>query len=153
MSAQGSGEIHEADFTDRVIRGNLKVTVQDKDTEELLSKAELVLYSGSTKIGSLRESSKGIYELKNLVYGRYTLRLEKAPKGYHVDDSFAIAISEDGETVELTVNPRPVIPVSPDTLDPDSRQETKSFFWIPVCSGGVLTLAFVFFLLRRRKEA
>lgn len=93
-------------FSNEPIKGNIKLTKVDEDNhKQLLSNAHFVVYkdtneSGSydeadVAIGSMTESSKGIYTFDNLRYGKYVLREIKAPDGYISDTkSYSVNITE-----------------------------------------------------------
>jgi uncharacterized surface anchored protein len=53
----------------------------------------------------MTESSAGIHEYKDLLYGDYLTREIKAPEGYTVDRNYyAFSIKKDGETVKVGNN-------------------------------------------------
>lgn len=90
---------NENGFANEPIKGNIKLTKVDEDNlNQLLSNAHFVVYkdtneSGSydeadVAIGSMTESSKGIYTLDNLRYGKYIVKETKAPDGYVIDEKY-----------------------------------------------------------------
>ena len=64
-------------------------------------------FTGGTDelLGNMTESSAGIHEYKDLLYGDYLTREIKAPEGYTVDRNYyAFSIKKDGETVKVGNN-------------------------------------------------
>ena len=60
------------------------------------------LDDGDELIGTLNESSTGIYEMKELLYGKYLVRETKAPEGFELDKGvYSVFIEEDEMTYEV----------------------------------------------------
>ena len=60
------------------------------------------LDDGDELIGTLNETSTGIYEMKELLYGKYLVREIKAPEGFELDKSvYSVFIEEDEMTYEV----------------------------------------------------
>ena len=53
------------------------------------------------RIGELKETAPGVYEISDVPAGEYTVKLEKAPKGYKAEGEYKAAISEDGVIIEI----------------------------------------------------
>lgn len=52
------------------------------------------------EMGTLTETSPGVYEMDGLPYGSYFLKETKAPQGFRLDETaYSFAISENGKTV------------------------------------------------------
>lgn len=65
------------------VRGNIKVIVRDKDTKQVIAKAEYVLKDQEGKVVATAVSDQdGILSFTGIRYGKYTLSLSKAPGEY-----------------------------------------------------------------------
>ena len=53
------------------------------------------------RIGELKEISSGAYEISGVPAGEYTIKLEKAPKGYQAEGEYKAEINEDGVIIEI----------------------------------------------------
>lgn len=57
---------------------------------------------GDELIGTLNETSTGIYEMKELLYGKYLVRETKAPEGFELDKGvYSVFIEKDETTYEV----------------------------------------------------
>lgn len=88
------------------IRGNIKFTKYGKyldESETKLSGAEFILYDKDGKnIGAVSDEN-GVVEFKNIPYGDYIIKENKAPDGYlKSTKNIAVEIKEDDVTVELS---------------------------------------------------
>ena len=93
------------------IKGNVQLTKLDEDyPDNKLTGAEFKIYSdvngdgkldeGDTFVGTLAETEIGIYELKDLYYGKYLCFESVAPVGFELDTNvYAFEIKNHGETV------------------------------------------------------
>ena len=53
-------------------------------------------------VGTLTETSTGIYEMKELLYGKYLVRETKAPEGFELDTGvYPVFINEDEKTYDV----------------------------------------------------
>ena len=60
------------------------------------------LDDGDELIGTLNETSTGIYEMKELLYGKYLVRETKAPEGFELDKGvYSVFIEKDETTYEV----------------------------------------------------
>ena len=60
------------------------------------------LDDGDELIGTLSETSTGIYEMKELLYGKYLVRETKAPEGFELDKGvYSVFIEKDETTYEV----------------------------------------------------
>ena len=54
------------------------------------------------QIGTLTETSVGVYEMSDLVYGGYFVKEQKAPEGFYLDENaYYFEITENGKTVTV----------------------------------------------------
>ena len=99
------------------IKGNVLIAKYDSgNPPQILNGAVFAVYrdvngdkkfTGGTDelLGNMTESSAGIHEYKDLLYGDYLTREIKAPEGYTVDRNYyAFSIKKDGETVKVGNN-------------------------------------------------
>jgi len=95
------GAVVEIEITNIRIRGNVQLTKFDADyPENTLSGAEFEVYQDGELIGKMEELSGGVYQMDNLLYGKYTLKEVKAPEGFYLDtNTYEFAIKENGVTV------------------------------------------------------
>lgn len=60
------------------------------------------LDDGDELIGTLTETTTGIYEMKELLYGKYLVRETKAPEGFELDKGvYSVFIEKDETTYEV----------------------------------------------------
>ena len=53
-------------------------------------------------LGTLTETSVGVYEMSDLVYGGYFVKEQKAPEGFYLDENaYYFEITENGKTVTV----------------------------------------------------
>ena len=134
VSAAGEGETIELTISNSLITGSVKLTLTDEDDpEKKLSGATFTVWDGDDQVGTLSETSDGVYELGDLPYGEYTVKMETAPEGYEGSGSYAFSVKEDGATVlvEATAkakpsgdDPDPDDPAGPDDpVDPDDKDK------------------------------
>ena len=107
------GAIIEVEIENTLIRGNVQVTKTDKDyPENKLTGAEFTVYRDSNgngeldaddeTLGTLTETSTGVYEMPDLTYGGYFVKETKAPEGFYLDENaYPFEISEHGKTVTV----------------------------------------------------
>ena len=112
VSINVNGMIINITIENAPVKGNVILTkTGDVNPPELLSGAEFTIYkdvnkdgkydeSTDTAVGTLSETSKGIYEYKDLFYGDYILKETKAPVGYNTDDNYySFSIRSSGESI------------------------------------------------------
>lgn len=105
------GAVIEVEIQNTLIRGTVQLTKVDKDyPDNKLSGAEFSIYrdSNSNKeldaddelLGTLTETSAGVYEMPDLTYGGYFVKEQKAPEGFYLDENaYYFEITEHGKTV------------------------------------------------------
>lgn len=103
-------KVIEIEIINEYIYGNITLTKVDVDyPENKLTGATFEIYedvNGDGKLddkdvllGTLKESSIGIYEMNDLPYGKYLVREIKAPEGFDLDKGvYSVFIDEDGKT-------------------------------------------------------
>lgn len=111
VSVDESGAVIELEIVNIQIRGNVQTTKTDKDyPENKLTGAAFTVYrdtdsdgkltDADEEMGTLTETSPGVYEMDGLPYGGYFLKETKAPQGFRLDETaYSFAISENGKTV------------------------------------------------------
>lgn len=107
------GQVVEVEITNEFIRGNLHLTKFDKDyPENKLSGAVFEVYcdiNGNRELdkedellGTMEETEKGQYEMKDLLYGGVLVKEKTAPDGFYLDENVYYAmIDTDGKTYEI----------------------------------------------------
>ena len=103
-------EIVEISLVNYFIRGSISLTKVDKDyPDNKLTGAVFEVYSdtnGDGKLdkddallGTMTEMEGGIYQMKELRYGKYLVREKTAPTGFVLDENvYAVSIEENGKT-------------------------------------------------------
>ena len=103
-------EIVEISLVNYFIRGSISLTKVDKDyPDNKLTGAVFEVYSdtnGDGKLdkddallGTMTEMEGGIYQMKELRYGKYLVREKTAPTGYILDENvYPVSIEENGKT-------------------------------------------------------
>lgn len=111
VNVDKDGAVIEIEIENTLIRGTVQLTKTDKDyPENKLSGAGFAVYRDSNgnkeldaddeKIGTLTETSIGVYEMPDLIYGGYFVKEEKAPEGFYLDENaYYFEITEHGKTV------------------------------------------------------
>ena len=111
VNVDKDGAVIEIEIENTLIRGTVQLTKTDKDyPENKLSGAEFAVYRDSNgnkeldaddeKIGTLTETSIGVYEMPDLIYGGYFVKEENAPEGFYLDENaYYFEITEHGKTV------------------------------------------------------
>lgn len=112
-----NGVTIEITIRNKPIKGNVLIAKYDSgNPPQILNGAVFAVYrdvNGDKKftngtdelLGNMTESSAGIHEYKDLLYGDYLTREIKAPEGYTVDRNYyAFSIKKDGETVKVGNN-------------------------------------------------
>ena len=103
-------EVVEVELVNYFIRGSISLTKVDKDyPDNKLMGAVFEVYSdtnGDGKLdkddallGTMTEMEGGIYQMKELRYGKYLVREKTAPTGYILDENvYPVSIEENGKT-------------------------------------------------------
>ena len=106
-------QVIEVEITDEYIHGNIKLTKVDADyPDNKLTGATFEVYKdvngdgklddGDELIGNLEETATGIYEMKELLYGKYLVRETKAPEGFVLDKGvYSVFIEKDETTYKV----------------------------------------------------
>ena len=107
------GQVIEVEIVNKYVHGNIKLTKVDEDyPDNKLTGATFEVYKdvngdgklddGDELIGTLSETSTGIYEMKELLYGKYLVRETKAPEGFELDKGvYSVFIEKDETTYEV----------------------------------------------------
>ena len=103
-------EVVEIELVNYFIKGNIELTKVDKDyPENHLSGAVFEVYAdtnGNGKydkddklLGEMTELDGGIYQMKELRYGKYFVREKSAPTGFVLDEkAYTISVEENSKT-------------------------------------------------------
>lgn len=102
-------QVVEVEITNEYVHGNIQLTKVDADyPDNKLTGATFEVYQdvngdgkldyGDELIGNLKETSTGIYEMKELLYGKYLVRETKAPDGFELDKGVYSVFIENDET-------------------------------------------------------
>ena len=106
-------QVIEVKITDEYIHGNIELTKVDADyPDNKLTGATFEVYKdvngdgklddGDELIGNLEETATGIYEIKELLYGKYLVRETKAPEGFVLDKGvYSVFIEKDETTYKV----------------------------------------------------
>ena len=106
-------QVIEVEITDEYIYGNIELTKVDADyPDNKLTGATFDVYKdvngdgklddGDELIGNLEETATGIYEMKELLYGKYLVKETKAPEGFVLDKGvYAVFIEKDETTYKV----------------------------------------------------
>ena len=103
-------EVVEIELVNYFIKGNIELTKVDKDyPDNKLTGAEFEVYSdtngdgkldsGDKLLGTMTELDGGVYQMKELRYGKYLFREKTAPTGFVLDENvYSVSIEENGKT-------------------------------------------------------
>ena len=106
-------QVIEVKITDEYIHGNIELTKVDADyPDNKLTGATFEVYKdvngdgklddGDELIGNLEETATGIYEMKELLYGKCLVRETKAPEGFVLDKGvYSVFIEKDETTYKV----------------------------------------------------
>lgn len=99
VTIKNDGDVAKVTIENTYIRGKITLTKVDKDyPDNKLTGAVFTVYDSSNKkVGELKETSKGVYESEDLIYGKYFVKETKAPKGFILDSkAYPVFIATDG---------------------------------------------------------
>ena len=103
-------EVVEIELVNYFIKGNIELTKVDNDYPDTrLTGAEFEVYADTNGDGKLDSSDKllgamteldgGVYQMKELRYGKYLVREKTAPTGFVLDENvYSVSIEENGKT-------------------------------------------------------
>ena len=103
-------EVVEIELVNYFIRGNIEFTKVDKDyPDNKLTGAEFEVFAdtnGDVKLdnddkllGTMTELDGGVYQMKELRYGKYLVREKTAPTGFVLDENvYSVSIEGNGKT-------------------------------------------------------
>ena len=103
-------EVVEIELVNYFIQGNIELTKVDKDyPDNKLSGAVFEVFADTNKngefdkddelLGEMAELDGGVYQMKELRYGKYFVREKTAPTGFVLDEKvYPVSIEEDGKT-------------------------------------------------------
>ena len=103
-------EVVEIELVNYFIKGNIELTKVDKDyPDNKLTGAEFEVYAdangdgkldiGDKLLGTMTELDGGVYQMKELRYGKYLVREKTAPTGFELDENvYSVSIEENGKT-------------------------------------------------------
>ena len=106
-------QVIEVEITDEYIHGNIELIKVDADyLDNKLTGATFEVYKdvngdgklndGDELIGNLEETATGIYEMKELLYGKYLVKETKAPEGFVLDKGvYSVFIEKDETTYKV----------------------------------------------------
>ena len=106
-------QVIEVEITNEYIHGNIRLTKVDADyPDNKLTGATFEVYkdvNGDGKlddkdelVGNLEETSVGIYEIQELLYGKYLVKETKTPEGFVLDEGvYSVSITEDEKTYDV----------------------------------------------------
>lgn len=106
-------QVIEVEIINEYIHGNIELTKVDADyPDNKLTGATFEVYKdvngdgklddGDELIGNLEETATGIYEMKELLYGKYLVRETKAPEGFVLDKGvYSVFIEKDETTYKV----------------------------------------------------
>ena len=103
-------EVVEIELVNYFIKGNIELTKVDKDyPDNKLTGAEFEVFAdtnGDVKLdnddkllGTMTELDGGVYQMKELRYGKYLVREKTAPTGFVLDENvYSVSIEGNGKT-------------------------------------------------------
>ena len=106
-------QVVEIEIVNEYVHGNIRLTKVDAEyPDNKLTGATFEVYKdtnengkiddGDELIGNLEEIETGIYEMKELLYGKYIVRETKAPEGFLLDKGeYSVFIEKDETTYSV----------------------------------------------------
>ena len=113
VTVDKDGAVTPVEIENTLIRGTVQLTKVDKDyPDNKLTGAEFAVYRDSNGnkeldaddelLDMLTETSTGVYEMPDLIYGGYFVKETKAPEGFYLDENaYYFEIVEHGKTVTV----------------------------------------------------
>lgn len=113
VTVNEDGAVIEVEIENTLIRGTVQLTKVDKDyPDNKLTGAEFTVYRDSNGnkeldaddelLGTLTETSTGVYEMPDLTYGGFFVKEQKAPSGFYLDENaYYFEITENGKTITV----------------------------------------------------
>lgn len=110
VEIKDDGQVVDVEIENKRIRGNITLTKVDAEyPQNTLQGAIFEVYEDTNDngkldaedklIGTLDEKENGVYEMLNLLYGRYFVKETKAPEGFILDtDVYEVFIETDAKT-------------------------------------------------------
>ena len=97
-------ETTKVSFDNKLKKGGIIIRKFDKKHPDMtVSGAVFTVYQNGKEYKKLTETSKGIYELKNIPYGDYTVKETSAPEGYLLDTgTYDFSIRNDSEIITIS---------------------------------------------------
>lgn len=132
----------------RIIYGSVKGFKADNETGRGtagavfgLFKPDETVFSEETAILTSVSDENGVFEFKNIPCGEWIIKELKAPHGYELnDEEYKIKISEDGQTVSITVTNEKIPEI------PKTGEDRKPVFLIALALSAISIL-----ILRKRR--
>ena len=106
-------QVVEIEIVNEYVHGNIRLTKMDAEyPDNKLTGATFEVYKdtnengkiddGDELIGNLEETETGIYEMKELLYGKYIVRETKTPEGFLLDKGeYSVFIEKDETTYSV----------------------------------------------------
>ena len=110
VTVDADGAVIEVEIKNIRIRGTVQLTKTDRDyPDNKLSGAEFEVYADTNGngeldkddelLGRMTEVEVGVYQMKELLYGKYFVKETKAPEGFVLDGNvYPVSIEENGKT-------------------------------------------------------
>ena len=132
----------------RIIYGSLRGFKADSETGKGVSgalfglfKPDETVFSEETAILTSVSDENGVFEFKNIPCGEWIIKELKAPHGYELnDEEYKIKISENGQTVNITVTNKKIPEI------PKTGEDRKPVFLIALALSAISIL-----ILRKRR--
>ena len=97
-------ETTKVSFENKLKKGGIIIRKFDKKHPDMtVSGAVFTVYQNGKEYKKLTETSKGVYDLKNIPYGDYTVKETSAPEGYLLDTgTYDFSIRNDSEIITIS---------------------------------------------------
>ncbi len=127
-------QVVEIEIVNEYVHGNIRLTKVDAEyPDNKLTGATFEVYKdtnengkiddGDELIGNLEETETGIYEMKELLYGKYIVRETKAPEGFLLDKGEYSGFIEKDETTYSVENKAGVGFINEYAWNTENRQD------------------------------
>lgn len=110
-------------ITSKIKKGTLKIQKLDQDNNKPLEGAEFYLYHENEIVGKGKTGKDGYVIFENLIYGKYKIKEEIAPKGYIKNEKQEEVVLDSSEKIVPFVNEKHHMPVT-------SNIDKKYFFFV-----------------------